>query len=262
MSSAEHNSEQEDRKEGDNVSRLVWNARGERFYETGVDRGVLYVDGVGVPWNGLVSVSETPSGGEPKPYYIDGFKYLNLSSAEEYEASLTAFSSPPEFAPCDGVSSVHNGLFATQQPRKSFDLSYRTKIGNDIDGQDHGYKIHLVYNALAAPTSKNNATQSENVEPIEMSWDISTVAPNLSGRKPTAHFIIDSRYTHEGLLFAVENILYGDETDASRLPSAQELVDIFANFIDGGAPGETVTHGYDGGIIPAEQLVTIDGGTL
>lgn len=210
------------------MSRISWNAPGERFFETGVDRGVLYVDlNAGVPWTGLISVSESPSGGEARPYYQDGIKYLNLSSKEEFEATINAFTAPKEFAPCDGVSALQNGLFATQQPRKAFSLSYRTMIGNDVDGQEHGYKIHLVYNALAGPSERSNNTLGDNVDPNSLSWQITTLPPSLSGLKPTAHFVIDSRYTPAGLLKAIEDILYGSDAADPRMPLASELVTMF-----------------------------------
>lgn len=210
------------------MPRLSWSATGERFYETGVDRGVLYVGtNPGVAWTGLTSVSESPSGGEPKAYYIDGIKYLNLSSAEEFEATVNAFNSPPEFGPCDGTVSIQNGLFVTQQPRKPFGLSYRTKVGNDIDGSDHAYKIHLVYNALAAPSERSNNTLGDSTEPNDLSWSITTRPPVVTGFKPTAHFLIDSRLTPQDILIEIEDILYGSDANSSRLPSAQELTDMF-----------------------------------
>ena len=244
------------------MTRLSWAATGERFYETGVDRGVLYVGlEPGVAWTGLISVSETPTGGEPRPFYQDGIKYLNLAAAEEFAATINAFSAPKEFAPCDGISSVQNGLFATQQPRKAFGLSYRTNIGNDVDGQNHGYKIHLVYNALAGPSERTNATMGAEVQPTTLTWQITTLPPSLTGRKPTAHFVIDSRYALPSLLIDVEDILYGNETSEARLPTVSELVDMFANPVfDPGAPTETPSYTYDGGSPSSIQTITLDGG--
>ena len=210
------------------MSRIFWNAPGERFYESGVDRGVLYVgSNPGVPWTGLISVAESPSGGEARPYYQDGIKYLNISSKEEFEATINAFTAPKEFGPCDGVGAMQNGLFATQQPRKSFSLSYRTLIGNDVDGQEHGYKIHLVYNALAGPSERSNSTLGDSVEPNSLSWKVTTLPPSMSGRKPTAHFVIDTRYTPPLVLKAIEDILYGSNSGEARIPSVAELFDIF-----------------------------------
>ena len=158
------------------MTRLTWGAIGERYYEDGVDRGVLYVDDVGYVWNGLISVSETPTGGEHRSYYLDGIKHINLASAEEYEATIKAISAPAEFAACDGVKSLYQGLFVTQQRRQTFGLSYRSMINNDL-GPDVGYKIHLVFNALAAPTERNNATRSDNPEFSERSWYIQAKPP-------------------------------------------------------------------------------------
>ena len=207
---------------------LVWGNIGERYYETGVDRGVLFPKtGDGVPWNGLISVSEAPSGGEPRPYYLDGFKYLNLATAEEFEATIDAYSAPDEFDNCDGTASIHNGLFITQQKRESFGLSYRTRIGNDVDGTDHGYKIHLVYNALASPSSRSNSTLNDSTSPITFSWAITTAPPTITGFKPSAHFVIDSRKTDPLVLESVEAILYGDSVGNSRLPDVDELIALF-----------------------------------
>ena len=210
------------------MSRLVWGMAGERFYETGADLGVLYVGASsGVAWNGLTSVSESPSGGDPKPYYIDGFKYSNLAAAEEFEATLEAFSSPDEFAPCDGSSQIYPGLFITQQPRRSFGLVYRTLVGNDVDGQDHGYKLHLIYNALASPSSRNNATISDSPEPSKLSWSITAKAPVLSGHRPSAHLVIDSRKTSPAVLTNIEDLLYGTAIFIPRLPTQQEIIALF-----------------------------------
>lgn len=210
------------------MPRLTWSAVGERFYETGVDRGVLYVNGIyGVAWTGLTSVAESPSGGEARPYYIDGVKFLNISSAEEFEATINAFYRPLEFGPCDGTASIQNGLFVTQQPRKSFGLSYRTKLGNDVDGSDHAYKIHLVYNALAAPSERSNNTLGDSADPSVFSWAITTLPPSITGFKPTAHLVIDSRSTDPSVLSNVEDILYGNEANTAHLPSPDELIAIF-----------------------------------
>jgi hypothetical protein len=211
------------------MARLTWGAAGERFFNLGVDRGVLYV-GIdpGVAWPGLISVSESPTGGDPKPFYMDGQKYLNLSSAEEFAATITAFSRPLEFGPCDGTVPIQNGLFITQQPRKSFGFSYRTMIGNDVDGPDHAYKIHLVYNALAAPAEYNYTTVTDTPDPIQLSWGITTMPPPITGFRPTAHFVVESRYTDPGVLSDLEDILYGNEVSAASLPTVAELIALFA----------------------------------
>lgn len=210
------------------MARLNWGATAERFYETGIDRGVLYTgNGIGVPWNGLTSVSESPTGGEAKPAYIDGYKFRNVASSEEYEATIEAFSSPKEFGPCDGSRSIHNGLIATQQPRQAFNFSYRTLVGNPIEGTDYGYKIHLVYNALAGPAQRSNGTVSDSIEASKLSWSVTTLPPSLTGMKPTAHFIIDTRETPRGLLAAIEDILYGTDVNSARMPMVSELVAMF-----------------------------------
>lgn len=215
------------------MTRLTWGNVGERFFETGVDHGVLYPPtGYGVPWNGLVSISEAASGGEPTPYYMDGRKYINVSSAEEFTATITALSSPPEFNECDGTATIAWGLYATQQPRKSFGLAYRTFVGNDIDGVDHGYKIHLVYNALAAPSSSDSQSISDSVELVNYSWAIATLPRSLTGRKPTAHLVIDSRKTPKGLMRTLEDMLYGTEISEAWLPTPQEIADLFITWVD------------------------------
>jgi hypothetical protein len=210
------------------VTRLIWGAPGERYYEDGVDRGVLYVDDVGYVWNGLLSVSESPSGGEHRSYYLDGIKHINLASAEEYEATITAISSPPQFAACDGVKSLYQGLFVTQQKRSPFGLSYRTMINNDL-GPDLGYKLHLVYNALAAPSDRNNASRSDSPQLSELNWYIQAVPPPSlgSGYKPTSHFVIDSRITPVEILAELEDILYGNESVDARFPTQSEILALF-----------------------------------
>lgn len=210
------------------MPRLNWDVAGTRYYETGIDRGVLYVPTLnGVAWSGLTSVEESPAGGDPKPYYLDGIKYLNLSAAEEYEATINAFYSPAEFAWCDGIAPVANGLSATQQPRQSFDLCYRTILGNDLEGLDFAYKIHLVYNALAQPTQRGNKTIGDSAEPTEFSWQITTKPPPMTGYKPTAHLVIESLTSDPDILSSVEDIIYGSDTTWPRMPSQSELVDIF-----------------------------------
>jgi hypothetical protein len=208
------------------VSRITWDALGERFYELGVDRGVLYTP-TGVAWTGLISVAENPSGGDAKPFYLDGQKYLNFSAAEEFEATIQAFSSPPEFGPCDGNAVVHNGLIATQQRRQSFGLSYRTMIGNPNDAET-GYKLHLVYNALAAPSQRNNISMGGSGDPNTYSWDVTTRPPTITGYKPTAHLVIDSRTTDPSVLSDVEDLLYGTISTSASLPDPDDLIAMFA----------------------------------
>lgn len=209
------------------MARLIWSAVGERFYEAGVDRGVLYVDEVGFPWSGLVSVDENPTGGDANPYYLDGVKYLNLSKREEYQATLSALFSPPEFDACDGVGTVHPGFFAGQQRRKSFGLCYRSKIGNDVNGVDHGYKIHIVYNALAAPTQRRNSTMSSSVQPAALSWKITTKSVLVPGMMRSSHLVIDTREASPYVVSLLEDILYGDDLNAPRLPDPVEIASLF-----------------------------------
>lgn len=210
------------------MTRLAWGKTGERIFEAGADRGVLYLPGqAGVPWNGLTAVSESPDGGEPRPYYVDGFKYINVAGSEEFKATISALSSPAEFGVCDGTVSIANGLFATQQPRRQFDFAYRTFVGNDIQSTDFGYKIHLVYNALAAPSSRENATVSGSTSPTGLSWAITTKPVRIPGMKPTAHLVIDSTKSNKVILSYLESILYGTDGVDARMPTAAELVTLF-----------------------------------
>lgn len=240
---------------GTNVTRLNWGASGERFFEAGVDRGVLYVGSAeGVPWNGLISVAEAPTGGETTPYYIDGIKYYNHIDGEEFEATIEAYTYPDEFSECDGTAPIKHGLFATQQKRKSFNLAYRTKVGNDVDGMDHGYKLHLIYNAHAAPTTRANSTLGDAPEPFNFTWKLTTRPVALKGRRPTAHFVIDSREAPGEVLAQLEDILYGTEESAARVPTVPELVYIFeffnSSFFSAGAPNELYYNTFDGGVVP------------
>lgn len=209
------------------MTRITWGTVGQRYYESGVDRGVLFIDDVAVSWNGLTAVNEAPTGGDSKPFYFDGIKYANIASASEYAATIEAFSSPREFAKCDGTSAVGNGLFITEQPRKSFNFTYRTKIGNDLEGLDYGYKIHLVYNALTAPASRSHATLNNSPEAGALSWSITTRPPRMKSFKPSAHLIVDSTQTPPTLLSTIEDILYGTDTTAPRFPAVDELTTMF-----------------------------------
>lgn len=221
------------------MATIAWGASGTRAFEAGVDRGVLYPPtGPGVPWNGLTAVNEAPSGGSPEAYYLDGIKYLQIASSEEFNATIDAFSAPDEFGPCDGTTSIYAGLQITQQPRKLFAFCYRTLIGNDIDGSDHGYKLHLVYNALATPSSRNNASLGDSVDPMALSWAITTVPPAISNAKPSAHMVINSLTASSSHLSAVETILYGSEGVDPRMPSIADLLTIFAT-----APGAPYPSG-------------------
>lgn len=209
------------------MPRLDWDEPGTRFYEAGVDRGVLYVDGQpGVVWNGLTSVNESPSGGDPQPYYIDGVKYLNLSEPEEFEATITAFTYPVEFEACDGSTQPRQGMFLTHQRRKSFGFSYRTLIGND-QTENFGYKLHIVYNALTSPTSRDHGTLQEQNDPDDFSWKITTKPPAMAGYRPTSHIVLDSRTTDPTVLSAIEDILYGTDADSARMPSLSDLIGVY-----------------------------------
>jgi len=199
------------------------------MFEAGIDRGVLYIDGEGFPWSGLVSVNETPSGGEPRPYYLDGVKRLNLSSKVEYEAIITALFSPPEFDDCDGLDSLRPGLLVSQQAKKSFGFCYRTRIGNDTSNIDHGYKIHIIYNALATPTDHNYETINGSPSPTLLSWRITTTPIPIPEAVRSSHLVID---TTRALPFAVaelEAILYGTELSDPRLPDPEEIISIFTD---------------------------------
>lgn len=212
------------------MTQIVWSDVSDRVFESGIDQGVLYPQGAvpGVAWSGLVSISESPQGGSPRPYYYDGVKYLNLSTVEEYEATIEAYGSPAEFDACVGVVSVNNGLFASQQPRRSFGLSYRTLVGNNIAGLDYGYKLHLVYNALAESSQRKNESLGKTTEAETYSWQITTKPPAITGYKPTAHFIVDSILTDPEVMTALTDLLYGTDTEAPVLPAVEDLLALFA----------------------------------
>jgi hypothetical protein len=224
------------------MTRLSWDQVGERLFETGLDRGVLYPPtGDGVPWNGLVSVSENPSGGESKPFYLDGYKYQNRSSPSDFEATIEAYTYPDEFATCMGMKYLGSGLYMGNQRRTQFGLSYRTKIGNDLVGDTKGHKIHLVYNALAAPTSQNYGTVGENPQPINFSWNLTTKPVKVSGYKATPTMVIDTTKLTAPLLASLESIIYGSSSAAPRLPTPTELITLFI-----GWPTLLVTDNGDG----------------
>jgi hypothetical protein len=203
------------------MPRISWDDVGERRYETGVDRGVLYIDGVGVPWNGLIAVSEKSSGGDTKEYFQDGEVSGLRSARERYEATIEAFSSPKEFDQCDGVSFVNNGLYVTAQPRKEFGLCYRTFVGNDIRDLGLDYKLHLVYNAMALPSDRAYATLEDSTEPAKLSWDIKALPASINGLGSSAHLIVDSRETPTNILEVLEDILYG----STYAPRVQGFLD-------------------------------------
>lgn len=214
--------------------RLTWDDVGERLFETGVKKGVLYTqsdgDGVydqGVAWNGLTAVTESPEGAEPTALYADDIKYLNILSAEEYKATVEAYTYPDEFAACDGSASLSEGITIGQQERKIFGLSYVTTIGNDVKGNDYGYKIHLVYGCQAAPSEKNYQSINDSPEAITLSWEVSTTPVNVTGFKPTATLVLDSTKLSPAKMKAIEDVLYGSATGSdARLPLPDEVKSI------------------------------------
>lgn len=214
------------------MSKLKWDQIGERIYETGLDHGVLYpvskagTYDKGVAWNGLSAVNESPSGAEANPVWADNIKYLNLISAEDFGATVEAYTYPPEFEECDGSAEIAPGVTIGQQSRKMFGMSYRTLIGNDVDGQDHGYKLHLIYGAQASPSEKNRATINDSPEAVSFSWELSTTPVDVPGFKPTAHLTVDSTKTDPAKLKALEDILYGSETAEPRLPMPEEVMEL------------------------------------
>ena len=221
------------------MSKLVWDQTGERYYETGVKQGVLYPQATGgtypkgVAWNGLTAVTESPSGAEATALYADDIKYLNLMSAEEFGATIEAYTYPDEFAQCDGSATLATGVSIGQQSRKAFGLCYRTTLGNDVDGNDFGYKLHIIYNALAAPSEKAYATINDSPEAITFSWEVTTTPVNVTGFKPTASITIDSTKVDKSKLTSLEEILYGKDAPSNggegtdpRLPLPNEIAEL------------------------------------
>ena len=217
------------------MSKIVWDESGKRFYETGVSQGVLYpIDSsgaypLGVAWNGLTAVTESPSGAEATALYADDIKYLNLVSAEEFGATIEAYTYPDEFAVCDGSKAMATGVMIGQQSRKQFGLAYKTVLGNDVDGNNYGYKLHLIYGALAAPSEKGYSTINDSPEAITFSWEVKTTPTTVSGSKPTASIVIDSTKANSTILTALELILFGAAGVNPRLPSPDEIATLFAS---------------------------------
>ena len=211
------------------MPKLTWDNTGERIFETGVKQGVLYPiqsDGKytkGVAWNGLTAVTESPSGAEATALYADDIKYLNLLSNEEFGATIEAYTYPDEFAECDGSAELATGVMIGQQKRKIFGLCYRTTIGNDVEGNDYGYKLHLVYGCLAAPSEKGYSTINDNPDAITFSWEVSTTPVNVAGFKPTSQITIDSTKADPTKLAALEAVLYGAEAAEAKLPLPDEV---------------------------------------
>ena len=215
------------------MSKLQWDVTGQKTYETGVDHGVLYVQEAGaypkgVAWNGLTAVTESPSGAEPTPLYADNIKYLNLMSAEEFAATIEAYTYPDEFAACDGSAELVAGVSIGQQKRKTFGMCYRTRLGNDTEGDAHGYKLHIIYGALAAPSEKGYATVNDSPEAITFSWEVSTTPVAVKDHEPTASIVIDSTKVDAEKLALLEAELYGSEDKEPRLPLPDEIAELMA----------------------------------
>ena len=212
------------------AGKIVWDEVGEKFYETGVDRGVLYPQDKlgdypkGVAWNGLTAITESPTGAEPTPLYADNIKYLNLISVEEFGATIEAYTYPEEFEKCDGSAELKPGVTIGQQPRDTFGLSYRTVLGNDLGGAEHGYKIHLIYGATAAPSDKGYETINDTPDAITFSWEVTTTPVPVTGFKPTASLVIDSTKVTPENLEALETVLYGSAETEARLPLPDEVL--------------------------------------
>lgn len=216
------------------MAKLTWDDTGKKIYETGVDRGVLYpitmgtTYDTGVPWNGLTAVNESPSGAESNPQYADNIKYLDLTSAEEFGFTIEAFTYPVEFEECDGSAQLAEGVTIGQQTRKMFGFSYRTLVGNDTQGTDYGYKIHLVYGCKASPSEKSRSTVNDSPEAITFSWEITTTPVNVNGHKPTSHLVVDTTVAEGTKVTALETKLYGDDSSGTpTLPMPDEVYTMF-----------------------------------
>ena len=214
------------------MARLIWDEVGQRFFETGVKNGVLYVqdnDGSyknGVVWNGLTAVTESPSGAEETPLYADDVKYLTLRSAEQFGATVEAYTYPEEFEQCDGSAAIANGVTIGQQARRAFGLCYRTSVGNDIQGQNYSYKLHLIYGCTVAPSEKSYSTINDNPEAITFSWELSTVPVPVDGFSPTASLVIDASKVDEGKMQLLEDALFGDESNEAKLLLPNEIMNL------------------------------------
>lgn len=245
------------------MAKLVWDQISEKEYETGVDRGVLYLQTAsgtypeGKAWNGLSKVSESPSGAEATPIYANNKKYLNMISAEEFGGTIEAYMYPDEWMECDGSKELAPGLYAGQQNRKAFGFAYRTIIGNDTDLNDYGYKIHLVYNALAAPSSKEYSTVNDSPEAMTLSYEFKTTPIDVTGAKPTSVLVIDSTKTDADKLAALEAILYGTANSTARLPLPDEVIDIL-----GGSATPSVLLNTHGVTVEEDDTVTLTATTV
>lgn len=226
------------------MSKIVWDKTGDHLYETGVKQGVIYPQSTGgtyskgVAWNGLTAVTESPSGAEATALYADDIKYLNLLSVEEFGATVEAYTYPDEFAECDGSAEIATGVSIGQQKRKAFGMCYKTTLGNDVDGNEHGYKLHIIYGAMAAPSEKGYATINDSPEAITFSWELTTTPVSVTGAKPTASLVIDSTKADPTKLKALEEILYGKDGTGDggsvgaadpRLPLPDEIAELMAD---------------------------------
>lgn len=249
------------------MTRIDWAQAGQRYFEAGIDRGVLFVDGnSAVPWTGLVNFNQRQSGGESTPRYLDGIKISNRSSPEEFEGTIEAYTHPVEFERCDGTYRAENGLRITQQRRRPFNMTYRSKIGNEIAGLDRGYKIHILYNLTAEPSDRGYRTLVDQNEPMTFSWNVTSRAVPVQGYRPSSHFIVDSRDIPTELLTQLENLLYGTEDTDPSLPTPGELLFMFDSYLDeiydAGTPYTPVFVTYDAGSPSTPVDATIDGGAL
>jgi hypothetical protein len=249
------------------MTRIAWSQPGTRLFEAGVDRAVLYIgDAAGIPWTGLISVNDSRAGGEPKPRFLDGIQISNHAGPERFEGSIEAYTFPPEFQVCDGSVSYQNGLRARKQRRRAFSMCYRTKIGNDLSGIDHAYRLHILYNLRAQPTDRGYQTLGEDIEPMTFTWDVTARPEVVDGLLPTAYFEIDSRETPAELLTTLENILYGDATQDASLPTAGELLFLFDSFedlvYDAGSIFTPVFSIHNAGASEDPVTTTIDSGEV
>lgn len=225
------------------MTKILWDQTSTKVYETGVDRGVLYLsDNSGVAWNGITSVEEDLSDAKQTPYYLDGVKYYNQRTVGDFSAILKAYTYPDEFLEFDGFQTATVGLILSDQPVSgTFGLSYRTLVGNDINGIDYGYKIHILYNLTATPSNRKFSAMGNTVDPLEFTWNISGIPEIVSGFRPTAHVILDSRELSVSTLSAIEDVLYGNSSTNPRIPSLSELVGLVFNVVDNGDGTWTAT---------------------
>lgn len=249
------------------MTKIKWLKSGERRYEAGIDRGVLYVDGnPGVPWNGLIAIKTSKSGGDLKPRYLDGIKIGNRTSQEEFEATIEAYTYPLEFEQCDGTARLQSGLRAKQQGRKPFNLVYRSKVGNEILGLDLTYEIHILYDLRAEPSDRSYRTLSNQSDPDTFNWHVTSRSKSTLGLYPTSHYVVDKSDVPAELFQTLEDLLYGtDETDPT-LPTPGELIFLFDsyedNIYDAGSPYTPVFETYDAGAPGSPYEFEIDGGAL